>query len=82
VDSLLANIVPTVRREVMRTIAIDEPDVCQSVCHARIRRANAVERIEFQFGLKTFGEPENISLESQFLPRIQCGLCQITLASC
>jgi len=40
----------------MRTIAIDDPGVCQSV--TRLRCANTTERIEVLFGVVTLAYPK------------------------
>jgi len=44
----------------MRTIAIDDPGVCQSVTRAGC--AKTAERIDVLFGVKTHGDPKNIAL--------------------
>jgi len=41
----------------MQTVAIDDPDVCQSVM--QLRCAKTAERIEILFGLKTPEGPRN-----------------------
>jgi len=44
----------------MRTIAIDDPGVCQSVCHAS-GCARTAERIDVLFGLETAGCCKGVS---------------------
>jgi len=58
----------------MRTNAIDDPGICQFVCHVG-RLCKIAERIDFLFGL---GTP--VVKEREFM--LQCGVCQITLAAC
>jgi len=43
----------------MRTIAFDDPGVCQFVCHA----ASLSERIKVLLQLETLGDPRNIVLD-------------------
>jgi len=70
----------------MRTIAIDDPGVCQSVCYVG-ELCKTTERIDILFGVETPRDPRNIVLDGGPNPHsesegVRCGLCQITVATC
>jgi len=52
----------------MRTIAIDDPGVCQFI--TRLRCAKTAERIDVLFGVETPGDRKSIKLDGGYhLPR-------------
>jgi len=68
----------------MRTIAIDDPGVGQSVMRAGC--AETTERITILFMAETLRDPRNIALDRVPIPHgewegVRCGLSQITLAT-
>jgi len=68
----------------MRTIAIDDPDFCQSVS---LSVKSEKVWIDVLFGVETPGDPRNIVLDVDphlhgKVEGVWCGLCQITLATC
>jgi len=71
-----------------RTIAIDDPRVCQYVKVSRgftwLRCANTAERIEVLLVVETPGDLRNIALDGSpdFPSRIRCGLHRFTLVVC
>jgi len=48
----------------------------------RLRCANTGKRIEVLLKVETFGDRKNITRWFQFSSLIQCGLSQVTLATC
>jgi len=47
----------------MRTMATDDPGICQSACHAVSRGFSKTAVFEVLFGMKTLGGPMNIALD-------------------
>jgi len=59
----------------MRTIAIDDPNICQSV--TRTGCAKMAERIDVLFGVETPGDPRNTVLDGGHHPSLRVRGCSM-----